>query len=139
NKQAAEQQRYRQQLAKVGNALDRPEWRMNAQLVNAVNLPVPHATNCPAAILQRPFFDPAADPAFNYGAIGAVIGHEISHSFEDAGSAFDRTGLMRNWWTDADLRVFQQNGQALSDQYDRYEALPGLNVKGELTDRKSVV
>src|SRR5690606_40820590 len=73
------------------------------------------------------------DPAYNYGAIGAVIGHEISHSFDDAGAAFDRNGLMRNWWTEADLRVFQENGQALADQYDRYEALPGLNVKGELT------
>ena len=106
---------------------------MNAQLVNAVNLPVQNAMNFPAAILQRPFFDPKADPAFNYGAIGGVIGHEISHSFDDAGALFDSTGLMRNWWTDADLRVFQQNGRALSDQYDLYEALPGLNVKGELT------
>ena len=133
NKQAAEQHRYRQQLAKVGKPLNRREWWMNAQLVNAVNLPVQNAMNFPAAILQRPFFDPAADPAFNYGAIGAVIGHEISHSFDDAGSAFDRTGLMRNWWTDADLRVFQQNGQALVEQYDSYEALPGLHVNGELT------
>ena len=86
-----------------------------------------------AAILPPPFYDPEAAPAFNYGAIGGVIGHEISHSFDDAGALFDSTGLMRNWWTDADLRVFQQNGRALSDQYDLYEALPGLNVKGELT------
>ncbi len=133
NKQTAEQHYYRQQLSKVGKPLDRREWWMNAQLVNAVNLPVQNAMNFPAAILQPPFFDPAADPAYNYGAIGAVIGHEISHSFDDAGAAFDRNGLMRNWWTDADLRVFQENGQALSKQYDGYEALPGLNVKGELT------
>src|SRR5690606_17358659 len=133
NKQAAEQHYYRQQLAKVGKPLDRREWWMNAQLVNAVNLPVQNAMNFPAAILQPPFFNPAADPAYNYGAIGAVIGHEISHSFDDAGAAFDRNGLMRNWWTEADLRVFQENGQALADQYDRYETLPGLNVKGELT------
>jgi putative endopeptidase len=133
NKQAAEQLRYRQQLAKIGKPLDRREWWMNAQLVNAVNLPVQNAMNFPAAILQRPFYDPKADPAFNYGAIGAVIGHEISHSFDDAGAAFDRNGLMRNWWTDADLQVFQRNGRALSEQYDMYEALPGLNVKGELT------
>jgi putative endopeptidase len=106
---------------------------MNAQLVNAVNLPVQNAMNFPAAILQRPFFDPAADPAYNYGAIGGVIGHEISHSFDDAGSAFDRTGLMRNWWTPADLATFQKNGKALSDQYDSYEALPGLHVNGNLT------
>ncbi len=133
NKQAAELLRYRQELAKIGKPLDRREWWMNAQLVNAVNLPVQNAMNFPAAILQRPFFDPKADPAFNYGAIGAVIGHEISHSFDDAGSAFDRNGLMRNWWTDADLEVFRRNGQALSDQYDTYEALPGLNVNGNLT------
>ena len=133
NKQAAERLYYRRQLAKIGQPLDRREWWMNAQLVNAVNLPVQNAMNFPAAILQRPFFDPAADAAFNYGAIGAVIGHEISHSFDDAGAAFDSTGLMRNWWTDADLQVFRRNGKSLSDQYDRYEALPGLNVKGELT------
>jgi predicted metalloendopeptidase len=133
NRQAAEALYYRQQLAKIGQPLDRREWWMNAQLVNAVNLPVQNAMNFPAAILQRPFFDPSADPAFNYGAIGAVIGHEISHSFDDAGAAFDRNGLMRNWWTDADLAVFQRNGKALSDQYDTYEALPGLNVNGNLT------
>ena len=133
NKQAAEQLYYRQQLAKIGKPLDRREWWMNAQLVNAVNLPVQNAMNFPAAILQRPFFDPKADPAFNYGAIGGVIGHEISHSFDDAGAAFDRNGLMRNWWTEADLEVFQRNGKSLSDQYDLYEALPGLNVNGNLT------
>ena len=75
---------------------------MNAQLVNAVNLPVQNALNFPAAILQPPFFDPKADPAFNYGAIGAVIGHEISHSFDNNGAAFDSSGAMRNWWTEAD-------------------------------------
>ena len=133
NKQAAERLRYSQQLAKIGEPLDKREWWMNAQLVNAVNLPVQNALNFPAAILQRPFYDPSADPAFNYGAIGAVIGHEISHSFDDAGSAFDSTGLMRNWWTESDLATFKQSGQALSDQYDRYEALPGLNVNGNLT------
>jgi len=133
NRQAAEALRYRQQLAKIGQPLDRREWWMNAQLVNAVNLPVQNAMNFPAAIMQRPFFDPAADAAYNYGAIGAVIGHEISHSFDDAGAAFDRTGLMRDWWTDADLAVFQRNGKALSDQYDLYEALPGLHVNGNLT------
>ena len=133
NKQAAERLYYRQQLAKIGKPLDTGEWWMNAQLVNAVNLPVQNGLNFPAAILQRPFFDPSADPAFNYGAIGGVIGHEISHSFDDAGAAFDSTGLMRNWWTDADLQVFQRNAQALSDQYDLYEALPSLNVNGNLT------
>jgi putative endopeptidase len=133
NKQAAEAFNYRRELDKIGKPLDRREWWMNAQLVNAVNLPVQNAMNFPAAILQRPFFDPKADPAFNYGAIGGVIGHEISHSFDDAGAAFDRNGLMRNWWTPEDFKVFQGNGKALSDQYDTYEALPGLHVNGNLT------
>jgi predicted metalloendopeptidase len=133
NRQAAAKLRYRQQLAKVGKPLDRREWWMNAQLVNAVNLPVQNALNFPAAILQRPFFDPAADPAFNYGAIGAVIGHEISHSFDNNGAAFDAQGKMRNWWTAADLQRFEQAGQALADQYDTYEPFPGLHVNGKLT------
>ena len=128
--QAAEKLRYRQQLAK---ALDKGEWWMNAQLVNAVNLPVQNALNFPAAILQPPFFDPKADPAYNYGAIGAVIGHEISHSFDNNGAEFDSTGAMRDWWTDADRKKFEEAGKALADQYDTYEPFPGLNVKGELT------
>jgi len=130
---AAEKARYAQQLAKIGKPLDKNEWWMNAQLVNAVNLPVQNALNFPAAILQPPFYDPKADPAFNYGAIGAVIGHEISHSFDDQGSAFDSTGAMRNWWTDADKAKFEQAGTALATQYDKYEPYPGLFVKGRLT------
>lgn len=133
NKQAAQKLRYTQQMAKVGKPLDRREWWMNAQLVNAVNLPVQNALNFPAAILQRPFFDASADPAYNYGAIGGVIGHEISHSFDNNGAAFDSTGKMRNWWTDADLAQFEKAGKALSEQYDKYEALPGLHVNGNLT------
>ncbi|HEX7851527.1 MAG TPA: M13 family metallopeptidase, partial [Sphingomonas sp.] len=133
NAQAASLVDYRQQLAKIGKPLDRREWWMNAQLVNAVNLPVQNALNFPAAILQRPFFDPAADAAFNYGAVGAVIGHEISHSFDNNGAAFDASGKMRNWWTDTDLQRFNAAGQALADQYDTYEPFPGLHVNGKLT------
>ena len=80
-----------------------------------------------------PFFDPKADPAFNYGAIGSVIGHEISHSFDNNGALFDSTGALRNWWTPADFQRFQQAGDALAAQYDAYEALPGLHVNGKLT------
>ncbi|MGN6498464.1 MAG: M13 family metallopeptidase [Tsuneonella sp.] len=130
---AAEKLRYSQQLAKIGKPQDKHEWWMNAQLVNAVNLPVQNALNFPAAILQPPFFDPKADAAFNYGAIGAVIGHEISHSFDNNGAAFDASGAMRNWWTDADKKKFEAAGKALADQYDQYEPYPGLHVKGELT------
>lgn len=133
NKQAASKFAYAHQLAKIGKPLDKREWWMNAQLVNAVNLPVQNALNFPAAILQRPFFDPAADPAYNYGAIGSVIGHEISHSFDNNGAAFDSTGKMRNWWTDADLARFDQAGKALADQFSAYEPFPGLRVNGTLT------
>ncbi len=124
---------YRHQIAKIGRPMDRNEWWMPPQLVNAVNLPVQNALNFPAAILQKPFFDPAADAAFNYGAIGSVIGHEISHSFDNNGALFDSTGRLRNWWTPQDFERFQQAGNALARQYDSYEALPGLHVNGRLT------
>jgi predicted metalloendopeptidase len=133
NRQAASRISYRQQLGKIGKPLDRAEWWMNAQLVNAVNLPVQNGLNFPAAILQRPFFDPAADLAANYGAIGAVIGHEISHSFDNNGAAFDASGKMRNWWTEQDMARFTAAGKALADQYDTYEPLPGAKVNGKLT------
>jgi predicted metalloendopeptidase len=133
NVQAASRLAYAQQLAKIGKPLDKREWWMNAQLVNAVNLPVQNALNFPAAILQRPFFDPKADAAYNYGAIGAVIGHEISHSFDNNGAAFDSTGKMRNWWTPADLAKFNQAGTALAAQFDTYEPFPGVHVNGKLT------
>jgi putative endopeptidase len=87
----------------------------------------------PAAILQPPFFDPAADPAVNYGAIGAIIGHEISHSFDDQGAQFDAEGRLRNWWTDEDLAHFRASSEALVKQYDAYKVLPDLSVNGKLT------
>ncbi|MEO5586393.1 MAG: M13 family metallopeptidase, partial [Novosphingobium sp.] len=133
NKQAASTLAYAQQLGKIGKPLDRAEWWMNAQLVNAVNLPVQNGLNFPAGILQQPFFDPLADPAFNYGAIGAVIGHEISHSFDNNGAAFDASGKMRNWWTEQDLARFTAAGQKLINQYDTYAPYPGTNVNGKLT------
>jgi predicted metalloendopeptidase len=105
---------------------------MPPQLVNAINIPVANAMNFPAAILQRPFYDPKADAAFNYGAIGSVIGHEISHSFDNNGALFDSTGRLRNWWTPADLARFEQAGDALAAQYSAYEALPGLKLNGKL-------
>jgi putative endopeptidase len=124
---------YRNQLAKIGKPMDRSEWWMPAQLVNAVNLPVQNALNFPAAILVKPFFDPTADAAFNYGGIGATIGHEISHSFDNNGALFDARGALRNWWTPTDFQRFQQAGDALARQYDAYETLPGLHVNGKLT------
>ena len=123
----------RVQIAKIGKPMERGEWWMPAQLVNAVNLPVQNALNFPAAILVKPFFDPNADAAFNYGAIGAVIGHEISHSFDNNGALFDSTGVMRNWWSPADFTHFTQSGKALADQYDQYSPYPGVHVNGPLT------
>ncbi|WP_260583832.1 M13 family metallopeptidase [Sphingopyxis sp. PET50] len=121
------------QLAKIGKPMDKGEWWMVPQTVNAVNLPVQNALNFPAAILQPPFFNAKADPAYNYGAIGAVIGHEISHSFDNNGAAFDSTGALRNWWTPADLAKFNAAGAALAAQYDGYKPFPDLALNGKLT------
>ena len=129
---------YRHQIAKIGKPMDRHEWWMPPQLVNAVNLPVQNALNFPAAILVKPFFDPNADAAFNYGAIGATIGHEISHSFDTGGALFDSTGAMRNWWTPADFKNFQAQANALAKQFDAYQALPGLHVNGKLTLNENI-
>lgn len=133
NAVAAERFEYAHQLAKLGRPQDKNEWWMTPQTINAVNLPVQNSLNFPAAILQPPFFDPAADAAFNYGAIGAVIGHEISHSFDNNGAAFDSSGALRNWWTAADLARFNAAGRALATQYDAYRPFPDLAVNGTLT------
>jgi len=93
-------------------------------------LPLQNALNFPAAILEKGFYDPDSDAAAKYGAIGSVIGHEISHSFDNLGATFDADGRLRNWWTAADLAHFQTAGQALIDQYNSYEALPGLHLNG---------
>ncbi len=130
NLQRARLFEYRHQLAKIGRPVDRGEWWMTPQTVNAVNLPLQNALNFPAAILETPYFDARFDPAANYGAIGAVIGHEISHSFDNLGADFDSTGKLRNWWTAADLARFETAAKALADQYSAYEALPGLFLNG---------
>lgn len=129
---------YRHQIAKIGKPMDPHEWWMPPQLVNAVNLPVQNALNFPAAILVKPFFDPNADAAFNYGAIGATIGHEISHSFDTGGALFDASGAMRNWWTPADFANFQKQADTLAKQFDAYEALPGLHLNGKLTINENI-
>jgi predicted metalloendopeptidase len=101
--------------------------------VNAVNLPVMNAMNFPAAILQPPYFDPSRPLAMDYGAMGSVIGHEISHSFDDQGAQFDAEGRLRNWWTEEDLAHFRASSAALIKQYDAYKPLPDLAVNGKLT------
>ncbi len=124
---------YRHQLTKLGRPVDRAEWAMTPQLVNAVNLPAMNALNFPAGMLQPPFFNPGGDAAHNYGAIGTIIGHEISHSFDDQGSTFDATGRLNNWWAAADLKHFQAAGARLVRQYDAYRPFPDLAVNGQLT------
>jgi putative endopeptidase len=106
---------------------------MTPQTVNAVNLPVMNAMNFPAGILQPPYFDPARPLAMDYGAIGAIIGHEISHSFDDQGAQFDAEGRLRNWWTDEDLVHFRDAAAKLVKQYDAYRPLPDLAINGKLT------
>lgn len=125
--------RYQRQVARLGGPVDRKEWSMEPQTVNAVNLPLQNALNFPAAILQPPFFDPAAPAAANYGAIGAVIGHEISHTFDTEGSTFDATGALRDWWTPADLAHFNAATAKLAAQYDTYKPFPDLHVNGKQT------
>ena len=122
---------YHHQLAKLGKPVDKGEWWMTPQTVNAVNLPLQNALNFPAAILEAPYFDPKADAAANYGAIGAVIGHEISHSFDNTGAEFSASGKLENWWTPQDFAHFKAASQQLVRQYDAYEPLPGLHLKGE--------
>jgi putative endopeptidase len=121
------------QLAKIGKRVDRAEWWLTPQTVNALNLPLQNALNFPAAILEAPFYDPKRDAAANYGAIGGVIGHEISHGFDNLGADFDAEGRLRNWWTTEDMARFEGQGRALVEQYDAYEALPGLHVNGKQT------
>jgi predicted metalloendopeptidase len=131
NAERAERFEYTRNLRKLGQPIDRTEWVMNPQLVNAVNLPVMNALNFPAAILQPPYFDPKRPAAMDYGAIGAVIGHEISHSFDDSGSLFDATGKLNNWWTPEDLKHFQASADQLVRQYNAYRPFPDLAINGK--------
>ena len=120
-------------ISRHGGPVDRDEWGMNPQTVNAYYTPVLNQIVFPAAILQPPFFDLAADEAINYGAIGAVIGHEIGHGVDDQGSKFDGDGNIRNWWTDADRAEFENRTDALVGQYDSYYPFPDLHVNGTFT------
>ncbi len=124
---------YRRNIAKLGAPIDRGEWGMPAQIVNAQYNPELNDITFPAGILQPPFFDPKADDAANYGGIGAVIGHEISHGFDDQGAQYDGDGNLRDWWTKQDHKMFAAKTKALVKQYDAYEPLPGYHVNGALT------
>jgi putative endopeptidase len=124
---------YHHSLSRIGQPVDRKEWVMTPQTVNAVNLPLDNGLNFPAAILQPPFFDPKAPSASNYGAIGSIMGHEISHTFDSEGAAFDSEGRVRDWWTKEDFAHFDAATAALAQQFDGYEPLPGLHVNGRQT------
>ncbi|HKB10682.1 MAG TPA: M13 family metallopeptidase [Vicinamibacterales bacterium] len=133
NLERAELFDYEYHLAKLTQAPDQSEWWMTPQTVNAVNLPLQNALNFPAAILEPPYYDPAASAAIRYGAVGAIIGHEISHSFDDQGSQFDAEGRFTNWWTPDDLAHFKDASAKLVAQYNAYTPFPDAHVNGQLT------
>ena len=124
---------WNRQVARLGGPVDRAEWRMNAQTVNASYNPLMNQITFPAGILQPPFFDPHADPAVNYGAIGAVIGHEIGHGFDDQGREYDEAGTIRNWWTPATNDRFVAATDRLATQFDEYCPVEDGCVNGRLT------
>ena len=124
---------YQRDLDKLGKPIDRNEWEMTPQTVNAYYNPAMNEIVFPSAILQPPFFNAKADDAVNYGAIGAVIGHEMSHGFDDQGAKYDGDGNLDNWWSPETLKKFQAKTKALIAQYDQFEALPGHHVNGSLT------
>jgi endothelin-converting enzyme (EC 3.4.24.71). Metallo peptidase. MEROPS family M13 len=118
---------------KAGKPVDRDEWHMTPQTVNAYYNPTTNEICFPAGILQRPFFDPKADAAFNYGAIGVVIGHEMTHGFDDQGRQYDADGNLHDWWTAHDAKGFDERAKLYSDFFDRIEVLPGLHANGKFT------
>jgi predicted metalloendopeptidase len=138
NVRRAELFELKRNLDKLGKPVDRGEWVMNPQLVNAVNLPAMNALNFPAAILQPPDFDPNRPVVMDYGSAGATIGHEICHSFDDQGALFDATGKLHNWWTPEDLAHFRASSAALVAQYDAYKPFPDMHVNGKQTSSENI-
>ena len=130
--------RNRKNREKLGKPIDREEWAMTPQTVNAYYNPLLNEIVFPAAILQPPFFNMEADDAVNYGAIGAVIGHEMGHGFDDKGSKYDGDGELRNWWTDRDREKFEKRTEKLIDQYDNYTVAGGTQVNGEFTQGENI-
>ncbi|MBP1165344.1 putative endopeptidase [Chryseobacterium sp. PvR013] len=129
---------YNKDLAKIGKPVDKTEWGMTPQTVNAYYNPVNNEIVFPAAILQPPFFNPKADAAVNFGGIGAVIGHEMSHGFDDSGAQFDADGNLVDWWTPADKANFEKATKALASQYDKYEPVKGTFVNGTFTNGENI-
>ncbi len=133
NIRAARLWAHQDNVSRLGKPTNKDEWFMTPQTVNAYYNPVFNEIVFPAAILQPPFFDPLADPAINYGAIGGVIGHEMGHGFDDQGSRYDSEGVLRNWWTDEDRTRFQERTAKLVAQYDGFSPLEGFNINGQLS------
>ena len=133
NMRAIREFSWQQEVERLSGPVDRELWEMSPQTVNAYYNPLLNQITFPAAILQPPFFDPSADPAVNYGAIGAVIGHEIGHGFDDQGRRFDELGRIRDWWTPTADERFGERAERLGEQYARYEALPDMFINGQLT------
>jgi len=125
-------------LAKIGKPVDRGEWEMTPSTVDAYNNGQLNEIVFPAGILQPPFYDPARDDAYNYGGIGVVIGHEITHGFDDQGAQFDPQGNLKNWWTPEDLKSFQARGNCVAQQFDGYEVEKGLHENGKLVEGESI-
>ena len=118
---------------KIGKPVDRDEWHMTPQTVNAYYNPTTNEICFPAGILQYPFFDMQADDAFNYGAIGVVIGHEMTHGFDDQGRQFDKDGNLKDWWTEEDATRFQERAQVMVNFFDSIEVAPGVHANGRFT------
>jgi endothelin-converting enzyme/putative endopeptidase len=133
NAVAAGEFQWKLQLSRFPHPVDRTLWSMTPQTVNAYYSPLSNQITFPAAILQPPFFDPAADPAVNYGAIGAIIGHEMGHGFDDQGRKFDAGGHLRDWWTKETADAYTAHAQKLVAQYNSYEPIPGAKINGQLT------
>ena len=129
---------YEYKINRQGGPVDRTEWNMTPQTVNAYFSPALNEIVFPAAILQPPYFDLNADDAVNYGAIGAIIGHEIGHGFDDKGSTFDGNGVLRNWWTDQDREEFEKRTAKLIEQYDQFAPFEDLHVNGEFTQGENI-
>jgi putative endopeptidase len=135
---AGAQYEYRRQLNKIGKPVDRKEWQMTAPTINAYYNPLMNEIVFPAGILQPPFFDPQADDAINYGGMGAVIGHEITHGFDDQGAQFDADGNLKNWWTDKDLENFTSRAKCIINQFNSYTIQDSLHLNGQLVVGESI-
>ena len=138
NAMRADEFEFGRNLNKLGKPVDKGEWAMTPPTVNAYYSPSGNSINFPAGILQPPFFDAQADDAVNYGAIGAVIGHEMTHGFDDRGRQRDAQGNLRDWWTPEDAARFRSRAQGIVAQYSAYEALPGARVNGALTQSENI-